>query len=120
MSDITRSLASAVTAPQLPCPDLLDLPRPQASRHIVQFYEDETFVIENVSFMVARSLSSGDSSILIATRPHLDRMEAKLSDAGFDLRELHRAQRYIALDAAETLSRFLLISGLTKQSSKKL
>jgi len=108
MSDITRSLASAIMAPRLLCPNLLELPHWQASRHVVQFYEDDRFVIENVSFMAARSLSSGDSSVLIATRPHLDRIESKLSDAGFDLCELHRARRYIALDAAETLSQFLV------------
>jgi hypothetical protein len=97
----------------------IELHRPQASRHIVQFYENDRFIIENVSFLAANSLRNGDSSVLIATGPHLNRIDERLSSSGFDLREIPNRGRYIALDAAESSHNFWSTIGPTTQNLTK-
>jgi hypothetical protein len=97
-----------LAASRFRCPELLALHRPQAAGHIVQFYENDKFLVENISYLAARSLKAGDSSVLIATRPHLDRIEPRLIGSGLDLAGLHEAGRYMPLDAAAVLSQFLV------------
>src|SRR5579863_4537796 len=110
LSDLASFLAplDSITASRIRSLDFLELQRPQARRHIVQFYEDDQVIIESVSFLVANSLSNGDSSILIATSSHLRQIEQRLANAGFDLREFREGERYFALDAAETLTQFMV------------
>jgi hypothetical protein len=110
MCDVAKLLAAAdsVTASRTLSRDLLELHRPQACRHIVQFYENDRFIIDNVSFLAATSLRNGNSSLLIATGPHLNHIEERLSSSGFHLGEFRDCERYLALDAAETLSQFLV------------
>jgi hypothetical protein len=83
------------------CPELAMLHNPETLGHFVQFYEDDVFMVENVSYLVGRSLSAGNSSVLIATESHLNLIENRLAD--LDLKELRAAGRYVALDAEATL-----------------
>src|ERR1700694_4483116 len=101
MADFDQLLVS-----QIKCPDLLALHKPETSGHVVQFYEDDTFMIENVSYLVAKSLTAGDSSVLVATETHLDRIQTRLTSCGLVLNRFREVGRYVALDAAETLSQF--------------
>jgi DcmR-like sensory protein len=93
------------------CPELLALHRPQVVGHVVQFYNNDKFLIENVSYLATKSLGAGDASILVATRSHLDRIEERFIESGLDIAGLRKAGRYIPLDAAATLSQFLLADG---------
>jgi hypothetical protein len=89
-------------------PELLALHRSQSAGHIVQFYENDAIVIEIVSYIASNSLQAGNSSIVITTRPHLERIEEQLIASGRDLGEPQKIGHYIALDAAVTLSQLLV------------
>jgi hypothetical protein len=95
-------------------PELLALLRPQAGAHIVQFYEDDIVVLENISYLTATNLKAGNASVLIATPGHLGGIEERLIGSGLDLNGFRKAGRYVALDAAATLSQFLADDGPDK------
>jgi hypothetical protein len=94
------------------CPELLRLHRPESAQHIVQFYEDESFIIENVSFVAAKAFAAGDSSVLVATDSHLEQIRERLAFVDLNLEALREAGRYVAVDANEALSRFMVGSCL--------
>src|SRR2546422_2692962 len=76
--------------------------------HIVQFYEADSFLLAAVARYLGASLNAGDAGVVIATKPHREVLEAELRRAGVDLDTAHEQGRYVAFDAAETLSRFLI------------
>jgi hypothetical protein len=53
----------------------------QASSHLVQFYEDDVFLIDSVSRMAVESLEAGDSADLIVTAAHRSAIEARVAQA---------------------------------------
>jgi hypothetical protein len=75
--------------------------------HAVQFYEDDAFLAELLSRFVGASLVTGDSAIVVATARHRQALAERLHSRGFELRVPENQRRYIPLDAATTLSRFM-------------
>jgi hypothetical protein len=75
--------------------------------HVVQFYEDDALLIELLSRYVGSALVTGDSSIVIATARHREGIADRLRARGFDVTVPLRQHRYVPLDAAETLTRFM-------------
>lgn len=80
---------------------------PAVDGHAVQFYEKDDFLLEGVTRFVAAGISDGDCSIVIATKPHRVDLEARLVRRGLDLNAARRRGSYVALDAAETLAKFM-------------
>jgi signal transduction histidine kinase len=75
--------------------------------HSVQFYADDLFLLEGLARYVGGALGAGDSAVVIATEAHRDGLARQLGGRGLSL-DLAAAQgRYVALDAAETLARFM-------------
>ncbi|MEA2599598.1 MAG: hypothetical protein QOF89_590 [Acidobacteriota bacterium] len=76
--------------------------------HFVQFYEQDSFLIDEVSEFIGAGLQAGQAGIVIATQPHREDLERRFkagrasSDAPLD------PERYIVLDAAETLSQLMV------------
>jgi hypothetical protein len=97
------------------CPDLLRLYRPDSARHVVQFYEDELFIIENVSFLSAKALHAGHSSVLIATEPHLRRIRSRMTDFGINPERFRESGRLVTVEAGEALSR-LMVNGVPDET----
>jgi len=89
-------------------PDLLGLHKPEYAQHLVQFYDDDSIIIENVSFLSARSLAADDSVVVLATESHRERIEKRLVSFGLDVKALLQSRRFVAVDATETLSRFMV------------
>jgi len=79
-----------------------------ASHHTVQFYEMDAFLLEAVSKFVAAALNRGEAGIVIATQAHREALEAQLTAGGIDIEAARDRGQYIAVDAADTLSRFLV------------
>ena len=79
-----------------------------ASEHFVQFYESEVFLLDSLSGFIDTGLSAGDACIVIATKAHRERLEERLKAKGLDLIAAHMRGEYIALDAVETLSKFMV------------
>ena len=75
--------------------------------HAVQFYQDDAFLAELVSRFVGASLVTGDSAIVVATARHREAVAERLKSRGFDLAVPEKQRRYIPLDAATTLSKFM-------------
>ncbi len=79
----------------------------ESSGHVVQFYSDDSYLIEALSKYVGTALGAGDSAIVIATPPHVDALAQRLRARGLDIAKSARQGRYVALDAADTLAKFM-------------
>jgi hypothetical protein len=73
--------------------------------HTVQFYSDDSFLLDATSEFIGRALVGGHAGIVIATEAHREGLVQRLSNRGLDLAGVLRQGRYVALDAAETLTR---------------
>ncbi len=96
----------STVAPMSAAPAAPDLTAPIG--HAVQFYESDWFLVESVARFVAAGLELGDVAIVIATPDHRDALEARLTARRIDVYNARSERRYIALDAAETLSKFMV------------
>ena len=90
------------------CPELLRLYKPQSAQHLVQFYEDDSFIIETVSFLTSQALASGDSSVIVATESHRRAIDDRIAALGLNLNILQISGRYRSVDAAEALAQFMV------------
>ena len=78
------------------------------SDHFVQFYEADTSLLNSLSGFISKGLSSGGGAVIIATKAHRDGLESKLMGAGVDITTASASGKYVSLDAAETLSKFMV------------
>lgn len=76
--------------------------------HSVQFYGDDAFLLDELSGFVGSALEAGDVGIIIATRAHRSGLARRLKLRGLNLSHAVKQGRYVALDATETLSKFML------------
>lgn len=72
--------------------------------HFVQFYEKDDFLIDEVYGFVGAGLQVGQAGIVIATPPHRHGLEQRLKAWAPSF----HPDQYVALDAAETLSQFVI------------
>lgn len=80
----------------------------EAHAHTVQFYGDDSFLLDGLSRFIGSALGAGDASIVIATKPHREGLEQRLRARGLDLTVAAHQGSYISLDAAETLAKFMV------------
>lgn len=76
--------------------------------HAVQFYADDAYLINALARFVGTALGSGDFAVVIATKPHRDALAQRLKANGLDTSDAIRKGRYVLLDAAETLAKFMV------------
>ena len=76
--------------------------------HAVQLYEQESYLLDSVADHLGSALATDSAGILIATLPHRHGVAQRLSARGLDVVGAGAQGRYVALDARETLSRFLV------------
>lgn len=74
----------------------------------VQIYEDDEDFLQTLANFFATGLRQGEASILIATPSHREALRARLERDGFDIHAAIERNQYIALDACETLDRFMV------------
>jgi signal transduction histidine kinase len=79
-----------------------------AHSHVVQFYSEDSALLDGLSRFLGSAIGAGDSAVVIATASHLQELSARLQALGFDLPAAASQNRYVALDAAATLSRFMV------------
>lgn len=77
--------------------------------HFVQFYEDDAYLVKQVADFIRVGLHAGDAAVVIAAKPRRDELAKRLrEDISRAAARYPRAEQYIALDAADTLSKFML------------
>ncbi len=76
--------------------------------HEVQFYSDDEVFLESVTHFIGAALKFGNAAIVVATKPHRDKLVEGLKAQGVDVDALIQQGAYLALDAADTLSTFML------------
>jgi DNA-binding NarL/FixJ family response regulator len=99
-------LAAAFPRPGLP-PARATLQNQGINRHEVRFYSNDASFLEEVTEFLASALHAGDSATVIATHSHRDALLQRLQSRGIDLQAAIEQGRYIALDAADTISTFM-------------
>lgn len=75
--------------------------------HTVNFYLDDTLFLDDPAQFIGDALRAGNAAIVVATGPHRDKLLSSLRAQGLGLDAAINDGRYIALDAAETLSAFM-------------
>lgn len=77
--------------------------------HAVQFYEDDGYLVGQVAGFIRAGLQAGDAAVVIVTKPRRDELEKHLrNDISRAAARYPNAEQYLALDAADTLSKFML------------
>src|SRR5690348_9671658 len=78
------------------------------SEHFVQFYETDEFLLDSLSSFIGSGLGAGSSCLVVATKAHREGLEERLRARGLDLSVTYTQGTYLWLDAAETLSQFMV------------
>ena len=76
--------------------------------HTVQFYGEDISLLKELSCFIGAALMAGDAAVVIATKAHRDGLTQRLQSLGFDTAQAFEQARYVPLDAAETLEKFML------------
>jgi PAS domain S-box-containing protein len=82
--------------------------QPRTRAHSVQFYEDDDFLLDGLSRFIGGALLAGDSTIVVASKAHRNELTSRLIKGGLDLTAAITGGRFVSLDAAETLSKFMV------------
>ncbi|HWP13512.1 MAG TPA: MEDS domain-containing protein [Ramlibacter sp.] len=76
--------------------------------HLVQIYDEESVFLDALEGFVAGGLDQGDGIVVIATPVHVRALESRLRARRVDVDAARAQDQYIALDAAQTLSKFMV------------
>lgn len=101
-SAVLTGLNHSGLAPQV------DLSEMGESKHFVQFYESDEYLIDSVSRYVASALESGQVSAVVATLEHRVAIQRAVAMRGIDVPAAIESRRYIVLDAAEMLAKIMV------------
>lgn len=88
--------------------NLVSFSRARNHAHVVQFYSEERFLLDELGDFIGAALSAGNSAVVIATTPHEQGLSQRLIQQGIDLAHAIAQGRYIALDAGETLAKIMV------------
>ena len=83
-------------------------PTHEQRAHTVGFYSKDQVLLDEVSRFIGTALGAGDAAIVIATPAHREGLAQRLTQSGLDISRLATEGRFVALDAAETLSKITL------------
>lgn len=76
--------------------------------HVVQIYENQDIFLDSLAGFVGGGINAGECVIVIATAIHLEALKDKIEGFGIQLDTLISDDRYIAVDAEEMLSKFMV------------
>jgi len=80
---------------------------PGTEDHIVQIYQDASFLVDGVAAYVGTGLRRNEAAIVIARPEHRALFEAELEHRGFDVASLIARGQLRQFDAAGTLAKFM-------------
>jgi hypothetical protein len=76
--------------------------------HCVLFYPDDAELVRQVSAYLLQAMGDGGSAVVVATPAHRRLFEEQLALAGVDVVAARAEGSYVALDASETMRRFMV------------
>lgn len=76
--------------------------------HLVQFYADDSFLLDTLAQYIGGALGQGDTGIVIATPEHRAGLTKRLLERGIKSEFYAAEGRYLAADAHDTLARFMV------------
>ena len=79
-----------------------------ARRHDAGFYSDDASLLDGFTKFIGAALKAGNAVIVVATESHRDGLLPRLQAHGLDIGAAIEQGRYISLDAADTLSTFMV------------
>jgi len=104
MSGVASEALAGVDSPA----SMIQWDTPRAAGHSVQFYEDDDFLLDELSRFIGAAVGAGDSAIVIATKTHRERLSSRLRDRGINLTLATKQGRFLSLEAAEVLPQFMV------------
>ena len=109
VSEMSASVATILSGRRSPVPSSLLHPQPSPLyKHTVQFYRDDAYLLEQLGLFIGPAIAAGGSIILIATKAHRDSLFAHLRSCGTDFALAVAKNRFVLLDAEETLEKFMV------------
>ena len=78
------------------------------AHHEVGFYSDDRRFLDDLTQFIGAALRAGNAAIVVSTESHRDSLLPRLQAYGLDIGTAIEQGRYIALDAADTVSKFML------------
>jgi DNA-binding NarL/FixJ family response regulator len=78
------------------------------ARHEAGFYSDDRLVLDDLAQFIGAALKAGNAAIVVAIKSRRDSLLPRLQAYGLDISAVIEQGRYVALDAADTLSTFML------------
>ena len=77
-------------------------------RHEVRFYSDDEYFLDSFTQFIGAALKAESAVIVVASESHRDSLLPRLRTYGLNIGALIEQGRYISLDAAETVSTFMV------------
>ncbi len=77
------------------------------AEHLVQFYDEETFLCDTVCEYASAGFAAGDPIVIIATAAHQRAFAHALRARSFDLDHAQASRQLTLLDADQTLAKFM-------------
>lgn len=81
---------------------------PRSKGHSVQFYEQDSYLLEGLSQFIGAAILADDAVLIITTKSHRDGLLTRLRSRGLDLKLAMSEGRFLSFDAAETLTKFMV------------
>jgi PAS domain S-box-containing protein len=101
-----------MSASEFPMPDgklsLSNQAAKASDAHTVQFYAEDAALMDGLSGHIGEALEEGNAALVLATPEHREALTNRLRERGLDIAQVMAEGRYVLLDAAETLSKFVL------------
>jgi signal transduction histidine kinase len=106
--------------PAVPAPFLASVPEASADHfrhdaHVVQFYEEDRFLVEAVGEFVRGGIRAGEPVLVVATAAHRAAFGRHLAASGHAVEQLIEQGRLIMFDALSTLQGFMVANRPDRQ-----
>jgi hypothetical protein len=76
--------------------------------HEIEFYSDESSFLDGFTRFIGVALKAGNAAVFVGTTAHRYALYEKLHTESADIRAAIRLGKYVALDAVELLSNFMV------------
>jgi len=106
--DLLPAIRDVVKGKQFVSASLLPHGLELVRRHEAVFYPDDPSLLDALTRFVEAALNAGHAVIVIATESHRESLRPRLQAQGLDISAAIEQGRYIALDAAEALTKVML------------